>query len=117
MVKINNPDYQEDCLNPPTFYGLNKEINFCNSCTYSNQKPLSELEFSHDLNTKKNTLNLGEQNICSACKIAERKKNIDWKEREKQLVDLCNKHRSKNGSYDCIIPGSGGKDSFYISYQ
>ena len=34
---------------------------------------------------------------------------IDWKEREKELIDLCNKHRKTDGSYDCIIGGSGGK--------
>ena len=74
MIKINIEDYKEDNSNLKTFYGLNKDIIFCNSCTYSNQKPLSELEFSHDFKTKKSTLNLGEENICSACKIAERKK-------------------------------------------
>ena len=41
---------------------------------------------------------------------------IDWKEREAQLVALCNNFRSRNGSYDCLIPGSGGKDSFYQAH-
>ncbi len=117
MIKINIEDYKEDNSNLKTFYGLNKDIIFCNSCTYSNQKPLSELEFSHNFKTKKSTLNLGEENICSACKIAERKKEIDWHEREKKLIELCDKYRSKDGNYDCIIPGSGGKDSFYVSYM
>ena len=29
---------------------------------------------------------------------------------------MCNKHRKNDGSYDCIVPGSGGKDSFYASH-
>ena len=43
------------------------------------------------------------------------KNNINWEEREKKLVDLCNKYRKNNG-YDCIIPGSGGKDSAFASH-
>ena len=41
---------------------------------------------------------------------------IDWSEREKMLWELCDKHRKHDGSYDCIVPGSGGKDSFYASH-
>ncbi len=37
-------------------------------------------------------------------------------ERERALISLCDKYRSRNGAYDCIVPGSGGKDSFYASY-
>ena len=36
--------------------------------------------------------------------------------KEKELIDLCNKFRRKDGRYDCILPGSGGKDSFYASH-
>ena len=39
----------------------------------------------------------------------ERKNKL--KERENQLIKLLDKYRSKDGSYDCIVPGSGGKDS------
>jgi len=31
-------------------------------------------------------------------------------------MDLCDRHRSRDGSYDCIVPGSGGKDSFYAAH-
>ena len=40
-----------------------------------------------------------------------KRKKINWKERENQLIKLLDKYRSKDGSYDCIVPGSGGKDS------
>ena len=32
------------------------------------------------------------------------------------VVAECDKFRSRNGSYDCLVPGSGGKDSFYASH-
>jgi N-acetyl sugar amidotransferase len=49
--------------------------------------------------------------------MAERKWNsIDWSEREKQLRDLCARFRRNDGRYDCLCPGSGGKDSFYAAH-
>ena len=76
-----------------------------------NQRPASEIEFKHNINTKKKTLNFDEDGVCVACRNADQKENIDWKEREKQLLQLLDKYRSKDGSYDCMVPGSGGKDS------
>ena len=32
--------------------------------------------------------------------------------KRKELRDLCDKYRKNDGTYDCLIPGSGGKDSF-----
>ena len=52
-----------------------------------------------------------------ACRFVEKKQlTIDWDEREWRLRDLCDLHRSRTGEYDCIVPGSGGKDSFYASH-
>ena len=49
--------------------------------------------------------------------MASKKKNqIDWVLREKELIDLCSKHKSNGEHYDCLVPGSGGKDSFYTSH-
>ena len=36
--------------------------------------------------------------------------------REEQLRELCDRHRKTDGSYDCLVPGSGGKDSFYAAH-
>jgi hypothetical protein len=33
------------------------------------------------------------------------------------LLELLARYRSKDGSYDCIVPVSGGKDSGYVAYQ
>jgi N-acetyl sugar amidotransferase len=55
--------------------------------------------------------------VCSGCINKKKKINIDWKLREKELVELLNQHRSKNGSYDVLVPSSGGKDSAYVAHQ
>ena len=36
--------------------------------------------------------------------------------RENKLLKLLERYRSSNNSYDCIVPGSGGKDSAYQSH-
>ena len=55
--------------------------------------------------------------ICNGCKTNETKKKIDWSNRKKEFLDICDKYRSKNGNYDCIVPWSGGKDSSSIAYK
>jgi len=98
-------------------YGLPREVKFCKKCVYPNQHPISDNEFEHSVKRKKRTLNFNDDGVCDACRFAEMKKGtIDWKSREKKLIDLCDRHRSKDGSYDCIVPGSGGKDSFYAAH-
>lgn len=92
-------------------YGLPNDVKFCKRCVMSNQRPASEIEFKHNINTKKKTLNFDEEGICDACRNADQKEKIDWEIREQQLIQLLDKYRSKDGSYDCMVPGSGGKDS------
>ena len=99
-----------------TYYGLPEEVMFCSKCVMSNQRPVSEIEFKHTINTKKRTLNFNENNICDACLNANKKEEIDWKKREEELHVLLDQYRSKDGSYDCIVPGSGGKDSAYQAH-
>jgi N-acetyl sugar amidotransferase len=55
--------------------------------------------------------------FCNACRWMEKKKSIDWQYREKQLTDLLDKHRSKSGGIDCMVPVSGGKDGSYVAYK
>ena len=43
-------------------------------------------------------------------------KSTDWKKREKELIETLDDLRSSDGSYDCIVPWSGGKDSSYVAY-
>lgn len=98
-------------------YGLPRDVVYCKKCVISNQRPNSAVEYNHTKETKKKTIHFDENGICDACNFAEKKKNeINWDDRERQLRDLCDQHRSNDGSYDCIVPGSGGKDSFYASH-
>ncbi|MGE5351534.1 MAG: N-acetyl sugar amidotransferase [Ignavibacteriales bacterium] len=98
------------------YYGLPEEVHFCKKCVMSNQRPVSEVEFKHTIKTKKRTLAIDDDGICDACKQAEIKKNIDWAKREEELLRLLDKYRKNDGSYDCLVPGSGGKDSAYQSH-
>ncbi len=123
MEKIKFPSpvdmaaYSADNASPQTLYGLPKDIHFCAKCGYSNQKPNSEKEYKHNIDTKKPTVSFDEHGVCAACRVAETKKQIDWAERAKQLRELCDRYRKNDGSYDCLVPGSGGKDSFYAAHK
>lgn len=98
-------------------YGLPKKVTFCRRCVTSNQKPVSAIEFQHTAASVKQAIHLDETNICDACRVAEKKSAIDWQAREEELRALCDKHRSSDGSYDCLVPGSGGKDSFVAAHM
>ena len=97
-------------------YGLPGKVMFCRRCVISNQRPSSAVEFKHTKESKKQTIHFDAEGICDACRYAEQKnKVVDWEEREARLRELCDRFRSRNGSYDCLVPGSGGKDSVYAA--
>ena len=54
---------------------------------------------------------------CNACQWMERKKALDWSEREAELKELLDRYRSTSGGFDCLVPVSGGKDGSYVAYQ
>lgn len=86
-----------------SLYNLPKEVKFCKKCTMSNQRPRIKFD---------------EHGVCSACNFSDYKKNkINWKERERELSELCNKHRKSDGSYDVIVPCSGGKDGGFVAHM
>lgn len=98
-------------------YGLPREVRFCRRCVISNQRPSSAIEFRHQADSKKVTIAFDDEGICDACRYAERKgAEVDWEERDARLRDLCDRFRSRNGAYDCLVPGSGGKDSVFASH-
>jgi len=97
-------------------YGLPEQVVFCKHCVMSNQVPVSAIEFKHTIDYKHMTLHIDEEGICDACRYAGKKEQIDWKEREKELLKLLDKYRRNDGYYDCIVPGSGGKDSGYAAH-
>jgi len=80
-----------------------EKVVYCKKCVISNQRPRMQFD---------------DNGICGQCLYYEYKRTmIDWDKREKELSDLCDKHRSKDGSWDVIVPGSGGKDSGFVSYM
>mgnify|MGYP001253159875 FL=1 len=86
-----------------SLYNLPKEVKFCKKCTISNQRP---------------RITFDEHGICSACNYAKYKRTkIDWEPRKKELEDLLNKHRKGDGSYDVLVPCSGGKDGSYVAHK
>ena len=99
-----------------TYYGLPREVVFCKECVISNQRPCSYPEFRHTTDRKTPTMSIDETGVCDACRYAKMKEGIDWSEREKELVKLSDKYRRNDGHYDCIVSGSGGKDSSYTAH-
>jgi N-acetyl sugar amidotransferase len=99
-----------------TKFGLPEDVVFCKKCVMSNQRPSSYPEFKHTRNRITPTLHIGEDGICDACRYAEKKEQIDWETRERELHKLLDQYRRNDGEYDCICPGSGGKDSAYAAY-
>jgi N-acetyl sugar amidotransferase len=97
-------------------FGLPAEVKFCKKCVISNQRPITLVETKHTKEQKKKTTNFDNKNICDACNWADFKRKINWKERETLLLKLLDKHRSNSGSYDVIVPASGGKDSIYVAH-
>lgn len=84
-------------------YNLPEEVRFCKSCTISNQRP---------------RITFDEHGVCSACRYAEYKKaNVDWNERERELTELCKRFKKSDGSYDVLVPCSGGKDGAFVAHQ
>lgn len=116
--KIDLTRYASNQDDPETFYGLPQSVAFCSKCVISNQRPNSTVEHKHTKDSKKQTINFDAEGVCDACRMGERKHgDIDWEERRRELQVLCDKYRSRNGHYDCLVPGSGGKDSFYQSWM
>ena len=97
-----------------SLYGLPEKVEFCSRCTISNQRPRSVVEFKNKDNQKKG-IQFGKNQICEACYYSETKTKINWEDREKKLIKLLGKYRKSSG-YDCIVPGSGGKDSAFASH-
>ena len=103
MVRQAKPKTMEARKDIIEKYNLPKEVKYCKKCTISNQRP--RITFDSD-------------GICSACNFAEHKqKEIDWDSRRRELKELCDKHRKKDGSYDVIVPCSGGKDGSYVAHK
>jgi N-acetyl sugar amidotransferase len=83
----------------------------------SNQRPSSSVEFRNSANQPKFTIDFDDEGVCSACRVAERKLATDWGARQHELEALCERFRGSGRDYDCVVPGSGGKDSVYAALK
>jgi len=99
-----------------TLFGLPNKIIFCKKTLISNQRPISSIEFEHKISSKKKTLHINKNYISDSWRYSRQKKKINYNFREKLLLKLLDLHRGKYGNYDCIVPGSGGKDSGYAAH-
>jgi N-acetyl sugar amidotransferase len=70
----------------------------CNRCLYWSNHPLG--------------ITFNSQGICSGCQVHEEKDKIDWQLRLEELRDILSA-RHLDSKYDCIIPVTGGQDSFF----
>ncbi|EGV27995.1 N-acetyl sugar amidotransferase [Thiorhodococcus drewsii AZ1] len=97
-------------------YGLPDHVEFCTRCVQSNQKVVPSIVQRDTKEGSKSTL-IFQDGVCLPCRIHEAKVNsIDWNFREQELLKLLDRYRSSNGNWDCIVPGSGGKDSIFQAH-
>ena len=57
-----------------------------------------------------------EDGICMGCRIHEEKDELDWDERSRRLKQIVyeNGRRLGKRGFDCIVPVSGGGDSYFV---
>ena len=76
-------------------------MNYCKRCLYPENHPLNIV--------------LDEEGVCSGCRVHEEKDILNWDLREEKLRSILTGYKNKSGNnYDCIIPVSGARDSYFI---
>ena len=60
-------------------------------------------------------LSFDNEGVCTGCKVASEKNNIDWDSRKEKLKKLVQEYKS-DSDYDILIPVSGGKDSYFQTH-
>lgn len=76
-------------------------IQVCHECLYTSNHPLH--------------LTFDESGVCSGCEVHEEKDVLDWTGRADKLRAILEAYRNRSSNnYDCIIPVSGARDSFFI---
>lgn len=78
---------------------MNK-MNYCNKCVYPAS---SAVPLAFDAN-----------GLCSGCRTGSQRDEIDWDKKRMLFEKLIDEYKNNDGTgYDCIIPVSGGKDSYF----
>lgn len=102
-------------VRPHVLHGLPEQVIFCKRCVMSNQRPSTSPELRKQ-SSRIETAAFAGDGVCHACHFSDIKRTTDWTEREQLLLRLLDKHRRSDGKYDVVVPGSGGKDSAYVSH-
>ena len=80
-------------------------MKYCKKCVY----PVNAVNLSVD-----------EEGICSSCKSGEVFHNVSksyWDEKKNKFAEIIKPYiGNDNSNYDCLIPVSGGKDSYYQTH-
>lgn len=79
---------------------MTKDIFWCAGCLNTSTRP---------------RISFDDHGFCNACQWAKEKIGLDWTSRERELITILNKFRSKSGEPDCLVPVSGGKDGSYVA--
>ncbi len=81
-------------------------IQWCQRCVYPTLSA-APLEFN-------------DEGVCTGCQVGDTKDVIgasEWDRRRDLLCEVLEQYRSKDGTaYDCVIPVSGGKDSYFQTH-
>ncbi len=76
-------------------------MKYCTRCVYPANHPLN--------------LTFDDQGVCSGCRVHEEKDLLDWGERGAKLGQIFDQFRARSrAAYDCIVPVSGARDSYFI---
>lgn len=75
-------------------------MKYCVRCLYPANHPLN--------------ITFDSESVCSGCRVHEEKDQINWSLKEKELLKIFSTFRNKSKqNYDCIIPVSGARDSYF----
>ncbi|WP_204106201.1 MULTISPECIES: N-acetyl sugar amidotransferase [Spirulina sp. CCY15215] len=76
-------------------------MKYCTRCLYPGNHPLH--------------LTFDEAGVCSGCRIHEEKDILNWEDRSQKLKRILDNYRSSSHRiYDCIVPVSGARDTYFI---
>jgi N-acetyl sugar amidotransferase len=76
-------------------------MRFCSRCLYGSHHPLN--------------ITFDDAGVCSGCRVHEEKDRLDWGQRADRLRGILDAYRNRSGNnYDCVVPVSGARDSYFI---
>lgn len=77
-------------------------MKYCNRCLYPENHPYGII--------------FDDQGVCSGCRVHQEKDELNWNSRFKKLREILesNKKQMAGRGFDCIIPVTGGGDSYFI---